>query len=323
MRLRAARRNAIIYALTLWIRAVTRRRCGLFFRRKKRDAAEPRTKRGLEPDADGTLLVDGDWTRHIWRRQPVRVPATLDVAEFLDRSPVPSIWPDDAEFNEYFGGDDEAMRRCWVLVLLNHPEDDVVAQCLRSPHLESVSLHTVPVADLLVGPRVAEEAAAAVWRMDDYGVHQVFNVLLSRGLEPSDHTQAQTDRAIALLRAACPEDRLALFQEEAGDEDEHERTAHRLVELTSAAERAYGALGAEDRERWHTVRYVDGLVGRGTPPEGFAERVEIRAIGHRLNSEGGFALMRSVAVRAGQLSDRRMAERRLNHHWDEIGEWMA
>jgi hypothetical protein len=300
----------------------------VFFRRRKRDQAVPgeaRTKREREPDQgpdeDGTLLLSGDWTGDIWDRKPIRVPAALDVGSFLDQSPMPSLWPDDEAFNDYAGGDDEALRRMWIMALLHHPERDVVVQTLRSPHLESVFAHTVPVADLVVGSRVAEEAAEAVWRMDDEGVTEVLNVVLSRGLVPSGHSRAQADRAIELLRSACPEDRLAFF--EAETVDENERTARRLVDLVAADQRVYGRLGEADRERWQDIGYVDRLVRDGSPPDDFAHRVEIRSIGHRLNREGGLSLMQAVAARAGQLSDRRMAERRLNAHWDGIGQWMA
>ncbi|TDD82171.1 hypothetical protein E1293_17130 [Actinomadura darangshiensis] len=289
----------------------------MFFRRTKRDPAESRTKPG-----DGMLLLSGDWTADIWDRKPIRVPAAPDVGTFLGQRPMPSLWPDDREFNDFYAdGGDEVLRRLWIMALFHHPERDVVVQTLRSPHLESVSVHAVPVADLVIDSPVAEEAAEAVWRMTDDAVTVVLNVVLNRGLVASGHSPAQADRAIELLRSTCPADRLAFFEAEAVDE--FERTAQRLVELTSAAERGYGGLGAEERERWHRLAYVDGLIDGGPPPEGFAERVEIRAIGHRLNEEGGFPLMRSVAERAGQLSDRRMAERRLNMHWNHIGEWMS
>ncbi|WP_021594229.1 MULTISPECIES: hypothetical protein [Actinomadura] len=280
-----------------------------------------RRKRDREPDKDGTLLLSGAWTADIWDRKPIRVPAVVDVGSFLDQSPMPSLWPDDAEFNDYAGGDDESLRRMWVMALLHHPDRDVVVQTLRSPHLEDVTPHAVTVADLVIDSPVAEEAAGAVWQMTDDGVTVVLNVVLNRGIVSSGHSPAQANRAIELLRATCPEDRLAFFEAEAVGEDE--RTARRLVDLVAAAQRAYKGLGEEDRERWHDLRYVDGLLDGGTPPEGLAERVEIRAIGHRLNAEGGFALMRSVAARAGELSDRRMAERMLNMYWDSIGEWMA
>ncbi|WP_067821685.1 hypothetical protein [Actinomadura kijaniata] len=272
--------------------------------------------------ADGKiLLLNGDWTADIWRRQPIRVPATLDVESFLDQRPMPSIWPEDEEFNAYLGEDDEAMRRMWVMVLLRHPERDVVLQCLRSPYLESVVWHTVTVADLLVDSPVAAEAAEAVWRMDDTGVHEVLNAVLSRGLVPSGHSRAQAERAIRLLRSACPHDRRGFFEQEIADEAE--QTALRLVELVAADQRAYGGLSEQDQEHWLDLDYVDRLVRDGSPPDGLVHRVEIRAIGHRLNRQGGLPLMQSVAERAGSLSERRMAQRRLNAHWDGIGEWLA
>ncbi|NSC25665.1 hypothetical protein FM076_32750 [Streptomyces albus subsp. chlorinus] len=161
------------------------------------------------------MLLTGDWTGEFWEEHhPIRVPATLDVDAFLDQSPVASLWPDDEGFNDFAGGNEEFLRRGWITALLHHPERDVVVQALRSRHLESVVVHMAFVADLLIDSAVAEEAAEAVWRMDDYGVTLVLNVVLKRALFPSQHSRPQADRAIELLRSACPESRRAFFETE-------------------------------------------------------------------------------------------------------------
>lgn len=162
-----------------------------------------RRKRDQEPDEDGTLLLSGAWTADIWDRKPIRVPAVVDVDSFLDQSPMPSLWPDDAEFNDYAGGDDESLRRMWVMALLHHPDRDAVVRTLRSPHLEDVTPHAVTVADLVIDSPVAEEAAEAVWRMTDDGVTVVLNVVLNRGIVSSGHSPPRrTARSSCCARPA-------------------------------------------------------------------------------------------------------------------------
>jgi hypothetical protein len=162
----------------------------------------------------GYLVLDGDWSRDIYSRRPVRVAAALDVDQFLEQRPMPSIWPDYEEFNSYVGGNDEFMCYLRVIVLLHHPNLDVRAQCLRLPHLKSNTEHAVVLAGLLIDPQVADMAAEAIWRMNDDGVHVVLNVLLSRGIVPSGYPRQQANHAIEILRSTCPQPRRPFLERE-------------------------------------------------------------------------------------------------------------
>jgi hypothetical protein len=161
--------------------------------------------------ADADIVLTGDWTNDIWDGSPIRVPATLDVDAFLAQRPVPPIYPGDADFLSYAAGD-KGMRRLWVMVLLHHPDPEVVAAVLRSKHLGNVVGHSVTVADLLLEGRAADAAAEAVWGMNDDAVHTVLNVILNRGAVAGWHSPQQGVRALALLRSTCPADRRAFLE---------------------------------------------------------------------------------------------------------------
>jgi hypothetical protein len=88
-------------------------------------------------------------------------------------------------------------------VFLHHPADDVVAQALASPYLDgSLQLHSESVAELLIAGRVPEEAATAVWRMDDHGVTRAFLLVFNHSDIRPEHV-----RALDWLRRTCPPDR--------------------------------------------------------------------------------------------------------------------
>jgi hypothetical protein len=162
-------------------------------------------------DPDDEIVLTGDWTNDIWDGSPIRVPATLDADAFLSQRPVPPIYPGDAGFLSYAAGD-EGMRRLWVIVLLHHPDPDVVAAVLRSKYLGNVVGHSVTLADLLLDGRATDAAAEAVWRMSDEAVHAVLNVVLNRGAVPGWHSPQQGVRALAVLRSTCPADRRAFLE---------------------------------------------------------------------------------------------------------------
>lgn len=286
----------------------------LTFRRKRRQDDSPK--------ADTRYVVlDGEWTAMIFDRWPIRVASALEVDKLLEQRPVPSIWPDSEEFNSYVGGRDELMRQLWIAVLLRHPNPDVRAQSLRSSYVESNPFHAEVVANLLIDPQVADEAASAVWRMDDNGVRVVLNVVLSRGSVPSGYPPEQRRRAIELLRSTCPQRRTALLERELLGDD-HEQAAARLVALAERERHRARTLSDEQQRRRWDQEHLDELVhSGGTSVEWLAGVVEIRAVGHRLNAEGGLSLMQEVARRAGELSEQRMAERYIDRLWDGIGEW--
>lgn len=159
-----------------------------------------------------TVVVNGEWTEEIWRLGPITVPATVDVTSFLAQRPIPSILPDDKEFNEENAGDNESMRTYWLLALLHHPDRTVVAQCLRSGQLGWV--HAEDVAYYLADPALADAATEAAWSLNDVGVRVLVNVVLSRGMTPSGFPQRQASEVIERLRSTCPPQRTEFFEAE-------------------------------------------------------------------------------------------------------------
>jgi hypothetical protein len=101
----------------------------------------------------------------------------------------------------------------------------------------------------------------------------------------------------------------------------YESLAARLAEVAPECIAAYSSLDAEQRKRSGDDRHLDSLVRSGKESEEWLrDPVEIRAIGHRLNREGGVDLMRAVLERSQTLSPWRI-EREVDARWDGIGEW--
>ncbi|GAA4035831.1 hypothetical protein GCM10022247_71830 [Allokutzneria multivorans] len=158
------------------------------------------------------MVLTGEWTAEIWSREPITVPAVVDVKSLLARRPVPSILPDNDEFTAAFDGDDEGMAVFWLLALLHHPDRDVVAQCLRSGELSWV--HAEDVAHHLADPDLVEAATEGAWSLSDTGLRVLVNVLLSRGTVPSGFPKSKADEVITRLRATCPPEREECFEAE-------------------------------------------------------------------------------------------------------------
>ena len=116
----------------------------------------------------------------------------------------------------HVGNDQQVLQNHWITVLLHHPSKDVVIQTLHLPHIECVPPIDVSIADILVQPDqfLAEEAANAVWRLSNFGVNRVFNVILSRGIVPSDYSPRQVAQAVGLLGKTCPPERRELYDRE-------------------------------------------------------------------------------------------------------------
>lgn len=103
----------------------------------------------------------------------------------------------------------------------------------------------------------------------------------------------------------------------------YEGLAARLAALVPDRVAGYGALDADQRRRTFDDGYLDQLIRSGKQPDGWLrDAVEIRAIGHRLNDEGGLRLMRSVIERAEALSPWRIL-REIESSWGGIGDWRA
>ena len=174
-----------------------------------------------ESGGDTVTIPGGEWAGGIWTDKPVRVPKTLDVAAFMGQTSLPPVWPDDDGYRSYVADDRQRLRNHWVTVLLHHPNKDVVIQTLRLAHIECVGPIPVAMADILVerDPVLAREAAKAVWRLTDYGVKKVFNVILSRGMTPSDYSRSHASRAVDLLKNECPAERKELLEKELRGEE--------------------------------------------------------------------------------------------------------
>jgi hypothetical protein len=113
-------------------------------------------------------------------------------------------------------------------------------------------------------------------------------------------------------------------------EDRHapvddESTARRLTELVAAHERLY-ELTRDKRLISDAMdgRHLDSVLSSDTAREGWiSAAAEIRAIGHRLNREGGKPRMQTVAQRAGELRRTGDTVRLIEVFWDRIGDWRA
>lgn len=179
------------------------------------------------PDSEGMITLPGTgWTGEWWEEIPVRVPWRVDVSEFLSRRPLPYLWPDDPEYRAHIDGrehPEQLLHVSWTDVFLHHPDDSVVIQCLRDAFTGDNIGNLTSVADLLghaSAPEVKQEAAKAVWRLSDEGVRRVFNVLLSRGIIPSDYAALSVHEAIGHLRATCPPERAGTLASELGGPDQ-------------------------------------------------------------------------------------------------------
>lgn len=103
----------------------------------------------------------------------------------------------------------------------------------------------------------------------------------------------------------------------------YETIAEQVAELAAVDHRLYGGMTPEQRKRWHDKSYLDRLRSSGEPPEECLRAiVELRAIGARLDADGGYELMVSVAERADVLGGTTI----LGHIevcWNWIGRWMS
>ena len=105
---------------------------------------------------------------------------------------------------------------------------------------------------------------------------------------------------------------------------EYEQVARRLAALMEVTDEQFGRLSPQLKEWWWDEPRIDAFVRGDEPtPDGLTDRVEARAIGHRLDREGGITLMQQVAERAHVLSRRSDAIEEINASWDSIGGWLA
>ena len=104
-------------------------------------------------------------------------------------------------------------------------------------------------------------------------------------------------------------------------DEPYESIAARLAEVAPDCIAAYASLEVDQRKLSVDDRHLDALVRSGKQPEEWLrDPVEIRAIGHRLNRDGGAGLMRAVLERSQTLSRWRI-EREIDARWDGIGDW--
>lgn len=103
----------------------------------------------------------------------------------------------------------------------------------------------------------------------------------------------------------------------------YESMAERIAELVAADKHAYRTMTDEQRKQWHDRQYLDHLAGSGEQPEEHLRAVvELRAIGHQLDKDGGIALMIAVAERADVLAGAGILHY-IDICWDRIGNWMG
>jgi hypothetical protein len=101
-----------------------------------------------------------------------------------------------------------------------------------------------------------------------------------------------------------------------------QQTAQRIAELMDANLRRWDELPKAQRLLILDRRHLDDLVSSGDSAEEWIRgAVEIRAIGHQLNRDGGFDLMRKTAEQAHALSHGGATLRTIEALWDRIGDW--
>jgi hypothetical protein len=132
---------------------------------------------------------------------------------------------------------------------------------------------------------------------------------------------------IAMVRSAGTSDIIVEVDEDGnalGEGTSVEETARRVAALVDAQERRYNKLTQDQRMLSINWQYLDQLVSSGERPEDWIrDVVEVRAIGHRLDREGGEELMRAVAYRAAALSQDSDTLPVIEMYWDMIGDWLA
>lgn len=102
-----------------------------------------------------------------------------------------------------------------------------------------------------------------------------------------------------------------------------DRLARILVTLVNVHDRWCGRLTAEQRRQLIDTRHLDALLFGDKPVEEWIHgQVELRAIGHQLDRDGGNDLMQKVAKRASELSETPVLGI-INATWDGIGNWLA
>lgn len=178
--------------------------------KQRRNVTE--TEPVLLPQKRGdVVVVDGEATRSINGKAAEGVPWTLDVASFLEKRPMPPVFPGDAD---YLTDSDGYLRYQWMTVFLDHPNPDVVVQCLRLPDVCNI-LYQPVLADLLVyaSSDVRETVSVIIWGSSD-SLEFFFNTLFSRGLVASGYPPPLVSRAASLLRAKCPAERASFLEEQ-------------------------------------------------------------------------------------------------------------
>jgi hypothetical protein len=101
-----------------------------------------------------------------------------------------------------------------------------------------------------------------------------------------------------------------------------QQTAQRIAELMDANLRRWDELPSAQRLLVLDRHHLDDLMSSGDSAEEWIRgAVEVRAIGHRLDREGGFELMRKTAEQARALSHDRATLRTIEALWDRIGDW--
>ena len=110
----------------------------------------------------------------------------------------------------------DLLRYYWTTAFLNHPNQDVVIETLKTLDFKGGShLGLFPRLSSLLArasPLVAREAARVIWSGGDEMLDLTMNCLGSRGDRPSGIEPDEGKRGGEFLRDTCPADRKAVFQ---------------------------------------------------------------------------------------------------------------
>lgn len=109
-----------------------------------------------------------------------------------------------------------------------------------------------------------------------------------------------------------------------GSERERAQTAQRIADLVDTNQMHYSQLTDEQKHQVTDWRHLDAVISSGqSPPDWIRHAVELRSIGHQLNRDGGFRLMREAATQADGLSRSHLVLAVIDLFWDRIGDWQG
>jgi len=122
------------------------------------------------------VTIESYWLGEIWRREPVAIPASVDIAQFFNRTPLPPLFGDSGYERNY--QDDKQRAFHWIAAFLSHPDGSVVLDTFRywegnwrhytdsevNMNYRTVMFIAAAPHLLSVNPALVKAAAEFIWR---------------------------------------------------------------------------------------------------------------------------------------------------------------